>query len=162
MRELVFYGGRRVVGFGDVWPSDLLAYRQEWEPFIAAHVAIWRRLNAIFEGTAAAQQCPAGILDQTTLNARVPPAMQGFCWSLMLTRMRVDQTNPTYGIPAQWNYWAGKSSSDIVAAAATMLKQQQDVVARVAGPYKDELVQLAKHWDQPVEQPDVPSIDTQQ
>ena len=42
MNELVHYGGRPVMlarlGVGDdTSVGDLLAYRQEWEPFIKAH-----------------------------------------------------------------------------------------------------------------------------
>jgi len=167
VNELVFLRGRpirhgQVIGVGDTWPGDLLAYRQEWEPFIAAHVALWRRLNDLFEGTASAQQkCPPGVFDPSQIK-NLTPALQSFCAALVLTRMRIDQTNASYGIPAQWNAWAGKSSAEVLAGAAAMLKWHQDVVARVGGPYTDELKQIAKTWGIDIQLPDVPSFDTQQ
>ena len=169
MNEVVFLRGRAVMygslgvgDFGDAWPSDLLAYRREWEPFIAAHVALWRYLNSLFESTPAGQKCPTGV-DQSTLGS-LDPNTKAFCSSLMLTRLRGGdntQTNPP-SISAMWDAWKNKSASDLLIGAATMLKQQQDVVQTVAGQYKDELLEIAKFWKIDIKLPDVPTIDTQQ
>jgi hypothetical protein len=169
MNEVVFRGGRAVMygrlgvgDFGDVWPSDLLAFRREWEPFVAAHIALWRYLNSLFESTPAGQKCPAGV-DQSTLDA-LDPNTKAFCSSLMLTRLRGgdnSQTKPP-SISAMWDAWKDKSASDLLVGAATMLGQQQDVVKTVAGQYKDELLEIAKFWKIDVKLPDVPTIDTQQ
>jgi hypothetical protein len=169
MNEVVFRGGRAVMygrlgvgDFGDVWPSDLLAFRREWEPFVAAHIALWRYLNSLFESTPAGQKCPAGV-DQSTLDT-LDPNTKAFCSSLMLTRLRGgdnSQTKPP-SISAMWDAWKDKSASDLLMGAATMLGQQQDVVKTVAGQYKDELLEIAKFWKIDVKLPDVPTIDTQQ
>lgn len=170
MSELVSFGGRAVM-YGrlgtsadssnpDIWPSDLLAYRRQWEPFIAAHVALWRYLNSLFESTPAGQGCPAGI-DPATLTA-IDPTTQSFCASLMLTRRRIDENNPSYGIPAAWNAWAGKSAADVTMGAPAMLKWLQDVVKSVGGTYTDELLQIAKIWKLDIKLPDVPTFSVQQ
>lgn len=168
MIETVSLGGRpvlcgRVIGVGDpftTWPSDLLAYRQEWDPFIAAHVAIWRHLNDLFEGTEAGKQCPPGV--DPNLLQKLDPTTQSFCASLILTRMRIDESNAGYGIPAQWNAWRDTPASEILAGAGAILKWHQDVVARVAGAYKDELLKIAQIWNLNVELPSVPTFTTQQ
>ena len=163
-REVVRFGGRMVYGLGDfglgVWPGDLLAYRQEWEPFVAAHLALWRHLNDLFEGTSDAKQCPTGIFNATQTQ-NLSPTMQSFCASLALTRMYTSDTHPS-GILTQWNAWRDKSSADVLVGAATMLKWHQDVVLRVGGSYKDDLVNVAKIWKLDITLPDVPSFSTQQ
>lgn len=150
--------GLQGVGLGDV--GDLLAYRQEWEPFIAAHLGLWRYLNGLLESVPDAQKCPTGIFDASQIKT-LDATSQAFCASLDLTRIRIDATNPG-GILQQWNAWKDKSSADIVAGAADMLKWTQDTVLRVGGPYKAELLQIAKLWGITVQLPDVPSFSTQQ
>lgn len=166
-REVVRLGGRPIAahfGLGDVgvgvWPGDLLAYRQEWEPFIAAHLALWRHLNNLFEGADAAKQCPAGIFTDAQIQ-NLSPAMRSYCASLALTRMYTSSTDAS-GILTQWNVWAGKSSDEVLAAAGVMLKQQQDTVLRVGGPYKDDLLRIAKFWNLDVQLPDLPTFSTQE
>ena len=166
--ELVFRNGRAVMygsfGVGDasVWPSDLLAYRQMWEPFIRAHIELWRYFQSLFEATPAGKTCPAGV-DQSSLNS-LDPNMRAFCSSLLLARLRGGdntQTKPP-SISAMWDAWRDKSASDILLGASTMLGQQQDVVRTVAGQYKDELLEIAKFWKIDVKLPDVPTFSTQQ
>jgi len=148
------------LGDGAVWPSDLLAYRQQWEPFIAAHLNLWRYLNSIFERVPAAQQCPAGLF--TTIPPALDAATQQFCASLALTRIRTSDTDPG-GILPQWNAWANKSSAEILAGAPVMLKWHQDVVLRVGGEYKTDLVKIAKLWNiTGIELPPVPEFSAQQ
>jgi hypothetical protein len=166
--EGIYYGGRRVIalnpnlsglGFlGDA--GDLLAYRQEWEPFISAHLALWRDMNALLESIPDAQKCPPGIFDPAELK-NLDPTTGAFCASLDITRIRVSATNPG-GILQQWNLWKDKSSADIVAGAAAMLKWHQDTVTRVADSYKNELLQIAKLWNVPVQLPEVPTFSAQQ
>jgi hypothetical protein len=158
----VFLGYVQPIGVGDdsVWPSDLLAYRKQWDPFIAAHVALWRHLNDIFEATAAGQSCPLGMNPDDL--APLDPTMRAFCASLMITRMRIDDTNAGRGIPAAWNAFAGKSASEILSGAAPMLKWFQDTVHRVAGTYKDEMLKIAKMWNIEIVLPDMPTLSTQQ
>lgn len=168
--DVIRRGGHPVVGFalgeaqfaalGDAWPGDLLAYRQEWEPFVAAHLALWRRMNTLFEGTAASKQCPTDIFTDAQIQS-LSPALHSFCASLLLTRKYTSDTDPN-GILTQWNAWQGKSSSEVLSGAASMLKWHQDVVARVGGPYKDELVQIARFWNLDLQLPDLPSFSTQQ
>lgn len=160
MNEMVFLGGAPARGFGLGDVGDLLAYRQEWEPFIAAHLGLWRYLNGLLESVPDAQKCPAGIFDASQIKT-LDTTSQAFCASLDLTRIRIDDTNPG-GILQQWNAWKDKSSADIVAGAADMLKWTQDTVLRVGGSYKDELLQIAKLWNIAVQLPDVPSFSTQQ
>ncbi len=165
MNETIFLGNRRVVGFGgtglgDV--GDLLAYRQEWQPFILAHRDLWRYLNGLFENVDATKQCPTGIFDATQIqNLSSNPSLQSFCAALALTRMYSSDTNPL-GIITQWNAWAGKSSAEILAGADVMLKWHQDVVTRVGSTYKDDLLKVAKIWGIDIQLPDVPSFGTQQ
>lgn len=168
--EGIYYGGRKVIaldpslnsglsgiGLGDV--GDLLAYRQEWDPFIAAHIALWRNLNDLLEGLPDAKQCPPGIFTK----AQIPPnANHEFCSSLALTRQRTWGKDPGGDILTQWNAWKDKSSADILAGAPAMLKWHQDVVMRVGGDYTQELIDLSKLWGVSLQLPDVPSFDLQQ
>lgn len=165
MNEQVFLGGRRIaafglrdVGVGDV--GDLLAYRQEWEPFIFAHIALWQRVNELLESIPEAQRCPSGIFTASQIQ-NLDSTTQAFCASLDLSRIRTSATDPG-GILDQWNAWKDKSSGEIVAGAATMLAWHQDVVMRVGGSYKDELLQIAQLWKIDITLPDVPSFSTQQ
>ncbi len=169
MNELVFRGGRAVMyarlgvgDIGDTWPSDLLAYRRAWEPFIRAHVELWRHFNSLFEATPTGKTCPAGV-DQSTL-ASLDPNTKAFCSSLLLTRLRGGENTQTKppSISAMWDAWRDKSASDILVGAPAMLTQQQSVVQTVAGQYKDELLEIAKFWNINVKLPDVPTFSTQQ
>jgi hypothetical protein len=163
--EGIYLDGHRVirlgmagVGVGDV--GDLLAYRQMWEPFIAAHLDLWRGVNELFESVPEAQKCPAGIFD-LKLVLDLPTATRSFCKSLLVTRMYVSPTYPL-GILPQWNAWKGKSSTEILAGAKAMLEWHQSVVMRVGGPYKDELTQIAKDWKIDLQLPDLPTFSAQQ
>lgn len=164
--EGIFIDGKRVIRFGlqgvgvsDV--GDLLAYRKLWQPFIFAHLALWQHLNEIFEGAAESKKCPAGIFSIDKIDPSLPAATKTFCAGLSVTRMYTSDTDPR-GIKAQWNAWAGKSSADILAGADAMLKWHQDVVMRVGGAYKDDLVALSKQWGLDVVLPDVPPFAQQQ
>jgi hypothetical protein len=142
-----------------VWPSDLFAYRKQWEPFISAHLELWRYLNALFEATPAGQQCPPGF-DESTLTG-LPAAQQSFCLSLMRTRLYTDDKDP-HGILTMWNAFAGKSASDIVAGAPSILAWLQSVVRTVGTTYKDELVRIAKFWNVQFQLPELPTLSAQQ
>ena len=162
------FGGRRMYresfgtsDTGDAWPGDLLAYRQMWEPFIRAHVAIWRYMNSLFEATPAAKNCPAGNFTDAELQG-LDPTMRGFCTSLLRTRVLGGSSTDAGSISAQWDAFAGKSNADIVAGAPSMLKWLQDVVKLVSGTYKDELLDIARFWKIDVKLPDAPPIDAQQ
>jgi hypothetical protein len=150
-------------GLGDasVWPSDLLAYRQQWEPFIKAHLELWRYLNSVLESVPDAQQCPAGIFNAAPSTLSLP--MQQFCAALAITRIRVSDTDPD-GIQPQWNAWKGKSSAEILAGTGPMLKWHEGVVLRTGGQYKDDLVRIAKTWNIPhhFEFPPTPPFSEQQ
>lgn len=166
-RETVRFGGRAATHFGlgdavgvGVWPGDLLAYRQEWEPFIASHLGLWRYMNQLLEGIPAAKQCPAGIFTDSQIQG-LDPTMRSFCASLALTRTYISDTHPL-GILTQWNYWKDSTSAQVLAAAAVMLKQQQDTVLRVGTTYKDQLVAIAKLWNIDIQLPDLPTFSTQQ
>lgn len=157
--EGIYLDGQRVIslglqgfGLGDV--GDLLAYRQEWEPFIAAHLELWRNMGALLESIPDAQQCPPGIFSAT-------PTTSAFCASLAITRIRTSATDPG-GILTQWNQWKDKTSADITAGAATMLAWHQEVVMRVGNDYTKDLLQLSKLWNIPVQLPDLPSFSLQQ
>jgi hypothetical protein len=150
--------GLQGVGLGDV--GDLLAYRQEWEPFIEAHLGLWRYLNGLLESIPESQKCPAGIFDPAQING-LDTTTKAFCASLDLTRIRISDTNPG-GILHQWNLWKDKPSIDLVAGADIMLKTYQETVTRVAGAYKDELLQIAKLWKISIQLPDVPTFSRQQ
>lgn len=164
--EGIYLNGRRVirlglqapVGVGDV--GDLLAYRQEWDSFIHAHLELWRTMNGYLEGVPEAQQCPPGVFDPSKING-LSDTMRSLCASIRLTRARTSDTDPG-GIRQQWNAWANKSSTEIVAGAKPMLEWHQEVVMRVGGQFKDELLQLAKNWKIAIELPDLPSFSTQQ
>ena len=166
----IYYGGRRVialagVGVGDV--GDLIAYRQEWEPFIQAHLALWRDLNNRFENSPDVTKCPPGIFtkDQISQNIDPDPAAnavwRSWCASLALTRMMTSTTDPN-GILPRWNSWAGKTSAQILAGASDMLTWLQEVVVNVGGPDKDRLVDIGKQWDIAIQLPELPSFSTQQ
>lgn len=153
------------LGDATVWPADLFAYRQQWEPFIKGHLDLWRRLNGILERVPAAQQCPAAFTAAAV--SSLDHATQQFCAALALTRLRTSDTDPQ-GIGPQWNTWANKSSAEILAGASSMLKWHQDVVLRVGGEYKDDLVKITRFWnvdtdaELAAELPPVPSFSAQQ
>lgn len=160
----IYLEGRRVIrlglqGVGDV--GDLLAYRQEWEPFIKAHLDLWRDVNALLESIPEAQKCPEGIFQMSEVSAALNDTQRAYCASLTLSRMYTSDTYPL-GILPQWNAWAGKSSSEILAGAKTLLEWHQGVVMKVGGPYKDELVKIANIWDLAVALPEVPEFTLQQ
>lgn len=163
--EGIYLDGHRVIrlGMGEVGLSDvgdLLAYRQEWEPFIAAHLALWRELNTLLESNAAAQKCPPGIF--TAAQIKDPDTTtRAFCTSLRLTRIRTSDVDPG-GILKQWNAWKDRSSAELVAGAASMLAWHQEVVVDVGGKYKDELVQLAPYWGVDIQLPGLPTFSMQQ
>lgn len=164
--EGIYYGGQRVIrlgmggiGVGDV--GDLLAYRQEWEPFITAHLELWRNLNALLENASDAKQCPAGIFTDAQIDKNLNSTAHAFCASLALSRMYTSNTHPL-GILTQWNAWKDKSSGDIVAGAAAMLSWHQAVVMRVGGADKDDLIKISKLWGVDIQLPDLPSFSTQQ
>lgn len=163
--EGIYYGGRKVislglrgVGLGDV--GDLLAYRQEWEPFIAAHLNLWRDLNARLEAVSDAKNCPPGIFTAAQVQT-LSDTLRAFCSALALTRIRTSDTDPG-GILTQWNAWKDKSAADMVAGAATFLQWHQNVVMRVGKDYAKDLLQIAQAWNIPVQLPDVPSFSAQQ
>jgi len=152
--------GAVVRGFGlgaDVSVGDLFAYRRTWEPFIAAHLRLWRQLNAGLESQAAAH-CPPGI---ATDLSKVDPSWRSLCAALSVTRARISDTDKS-GIPRQWNEWQGKTSAEILAGAPVMLKWHQDVVAKVGGVYKDELFDIARFLGVDIDLPPVPDISIQQ
>ncbi len=159
---MISRNGALVAGFGlgvDVSPGDLLQYRREWEPFVAAHLAIWNRLLDGLE-KAAGPHCPAGIFPPAALD-KTDPTWRPICAALSVTRARVSETD-LRGIPKQWNEWQGKSSAEILAGAATMLQWHQDVVRKVGTTYKDELVEIANYLGIEIELPPVPDISIQQ
>jgi hypothetical protein len=164
-QENVYRHGRLTAHFSlgaalSTWPGDLLAYRQQWEPFIAAHLSLWRYLNALFESVPDSQQCPPGIFTADQI-AGLDGTMRAFCASLALTRRYISDTDPG-GILTQWNAWKDTPSSEVVAGAATLLKWHQDVVMRVGGEYKDDLVKIAKLWNIDIKLPDLPTFSRQQ
>lgn len=161
--EGIYIEGRKVialsgVGVGDA--GDLLAYRQMWEPFIKAHLDLWRDLNDSFEQNPMAQQCPPGIFDK--LPTTTSTSVSDFCNALSLTRRKISPTDPG-GILMQWNAWKDKSAADIVAGASSMLLSQQNAVMRVGRDYANQLRDIEKNFHlSPVKLPDVPSFSTQQ
>jgi len=167
--EGIYYGGRRVialapglvdgVGVGDV--GDLLAYRQEWEPFIKAHLDLWRDMNTRFENAPLAAKCPPGIFTAAQIPKTLNPAEVSFCAALSTTRMMVSDTDPR-GILPRWNAWKDKSSADILIGASAFLSWLQSVVLQVAGTDKDRLVTIAQWAQVPIQLPDVPTFSTQQ
>jgi len=162
--EGIYLDGQRVIrlgvgfGLGDV--GDLIAYRRMWDPFIEAHLNIWRNVNALLESIPTAKKCPAGIFDAEELKD-LGSTERALCSSLSLSRARVSSTDPS-GILPQWNAWAGKSSSEILAGAKDMLEWHQSVVFRVGTTYKDDLVKIGELWNIEIDLPDVPSFSEQQ
>ena len=158
--EGIYYDGQRVIrlGLGDV--GDLYAYRQEWEPFIKAHLDLWREMNDRFENSPDVKRCPLGIFDNSKIQ-NLEPVWKSWCGSLALTRMMVSTTDPR-GILPRWNAWKNKSSAQITAGAADMLAWLQDVVVQVGGADKDKLVAIAKQWGIEIKLPDLPTFSTQQ
>lgn len=165
-QEGIFLNGRRVIrfGMGDVGVGDvgdLLAYRQMWEPYIKAHLDLWRDLNSRFEN--APEQlawCPKGNFTNAQLKGLDPVPTQ-WCANLLLTRQMVSPTDPG-GIIGPWNAWKDSSSAQMITGAPQMLKWYQDIVLRVGGHDKDQLAEIAKHWGVEIKLPDVPSFSTQQ
>jgi hypothetical protein len=159
--EGIYYGGRKVIslGLGDV--GDLLAYRQEWEPFISAHLALWRDMNNRFENSPDVTKCPSGIFTNAQIPQNLDPVWKSWCASLALTRMMTSVTSPD-GILPRWNAWKDKSSAQILAGAADMLKWHQDVVLSVGGPDKDKLLEIGKAWGIDIKLPDLPTFSEQQ
>ncbi len=169
LSEAIYRGGQLVRGFGlsetsldefglgqfSTWPPQLLAYRKRWEPFIAAHLAIWRALNAAFEGSQDSANCPPPALSE------ISKRPLDFCHALNLTRMRLAD-DPAIGIVAQWNAFHDQPASYVVQNAATILKYYQDVVVRVGGPYKDELVEIGEQFGIAVTLPPVPDFTLQE
>lgn len=162
MNEMVFLGGRPVsLGLSDGDVGDLLAYRREWEPFIAGHLDLWRHINAVLEDTQIGQErCPPGIFDPKQLGGD-NPAVSALCADLLISRIRTSSTN-FGGILAQWNVWKDKSSAEILSGAKSMLAFHQEVVLRVGGPMKDDLVRIAKFWNIEIKLPDLPDFGLQQ
>lgn len=165
--EGIYYDGRRVIRLGLSAPGtlgdvgDLLAYRQMWEPFIQAHLDLWRDLNNRFEN--APDQlawCPKGNFTNDQLKNLDPVPMR-WCANLLLTRQMVSPTDPG-GIIGPWNAWKDSSSAQMITGAAQMLKWHQDVVLRVGGPDKDRLVEIAKYWGIELKLPPLPTFSTQE
>jgi hypothetical protein len=163
--EGIYLDGHRVirfgmsgVGLGDV--GDLLAFRQEWEPFIQAHLELWRDLNQRFENAAEIQWCPPGIFTNEQIK-NLEYWKASWCAALALTRKMVSTTDPD-GILPRWNAWQNKSSAEILTGAGPMLKWHQDVVLNVGGPDKDRLLSIAKQWEIPVQLPPLPTFGAQQ
>lgn len=164
--EGIYYEGRRVirlglqgnVGVGDV--GDLLAYRQQWEPFIAAHLALWRDMNDRFENSPDVSRCPKGIFTVDQIQTQ-DTIWRSWCAALSLTRMMVSDTDPR-GIVPRWNAWRNKSSAEIIAGAPQMLDWHQQVVMAVGGADKNRLVEIAKTWAIDIKLPDLPAFTDQQ
>lgn len=163
----IYLDGQRVIRLGlqgvgvGVDVGDLLAYRQQWEPFIAAHLNLWRKVNSLLESTPTAKKCPKGIFKMDQVSKELNDSEIGYCASLNISRMYTSSTYPL-GILYKWNAWSGKSSSDILAGAKSMLEWHQSVVMDVGGPIKDELFQIANIWGLAVELPEVPAFSKQQ
>jgi hypothetical protein len=159
--ERIYRGGHLALGMGLGDVGDLLSYRQMWEPFIQAHLELWRDLNERLESIPEASKCPAGIFAASQIDASLPETVRSFCASLSVSRMMISATDPR-GIQTQWNAWKDKSSADMLVGADQMLKWHQDVVLRVGGTYKTDLVGISKLWGLEVTLPPVPSFSTQQ
>ena len=159
--EMVFLGGRPVaLGLGDGDVGDLLAYRRAWEPFVAAHLELWREIRATLEATQIARDiCPPGVFDPSQIRGN--PAEASLCADLLLARIRTSPTSPE-GILPQWNMWKDVSSSEMVAGAKLMLDWHQNIVMKVGGPMKDDLVRIAERWKLPIRLPDLPPFSLQQ
>lgn len=161
----IYLEGQRVIRLGlqdgmlgDV--GDLFAYREMWEPFVSAHYQLWKYLNDLFESTPSAKDCPEGIFPAESIMA-MDPEPRAFCAELRTTRLYTSKTAPL-GIQKRWNDWTGMSSADILVNATLILKDLQSTVMAVGGPYKDELIKIAKKWGIDVELPDVPEFTKQQ
>ena len=118
----IYYGGRRVirigmsgVGLGDV--GDLLAYRQEWEPFIAAYLTQWRQVNDLFEQNSGAKDCPPGIFAPNQIKNRSRAPYGGSVLFGPGDHAHVRSDTHPQGILTRWNAWKDKSSIDMVAGA---------------------------------------------
>ncbi len=163
----IYLDGHRVIRLGlqgvgvGANVGDLLAYRQQWEPFIAAHLNLWRGVNELLENTPTAKKCPEGIFKMGEVSTELNDSERGYCASLNISRMYTNSTYPL-GILPQWNAWSGKSSSEILSGAKSMLEWHQSVVMSVGGPYKDELFQIADIWGLAVELPKLPEFSKQQ
>jgi hypothetical protein len=163
--EGIYVNGRRVIrlglegaiGLGDV--GDLLSYRQMWEPFIKAHLELWRDMNARFENSPDVRRCPAGIFKNSDIKDP-DPVWRSWCASLALTRMMTSTTDQD-GILPRWNAWANKTSAQMVTGAPDMLKWLQSVVLQVGNSDKDKLLSVAKAWGIDVTLPGLPSFDLQ-
>jgi hypothetical protein len=166
-KDGIYLDGQRVIRLGlqdvgvGVDVGDLLAYRQMWEPFIAAHLNLWRSLNELLESTPTAKKCPEGMFKTEQLSRDLNAEELQYCSMLRASRMRTSTTYPL-GIQPQWNEWTGKSSSEMVNGAESMLKWHQSVVMDVGGPYKDELLKIANYWGLAIELPPVPEFSKQQ
>lgn len=165
INESLSFGAHRTFGFGapvfalgDV--GDLLAYRQEWEPFIGAHLELWRDLNSRFENAPELAWCPKGNFTRDQIK-NLDPVPASWCASLLLTRQMVSPTDPG-GILARWNAWKDSSSAQMITGANRMLESHQNTVLSVGGPDKDRLVQIAKQWEIEIKLPPLPSFSTQQ
>lgn len=162
MNEIAFLGNRPVMfgslGEGDV--GDLVAYRRAWEPFIAAHLNLWRHVNEVLENTQIAREvCPQGIFEPDQIRGN--PAEQSLCADLLLTRIRTSSTSPE-GILPQWNMWKDASDASVVAGAKLMLEWHQNMVMKVGGPMKADLERIATLWKIPLRLPDLPPFSLQQ
>lgn len=168
-KDGIYLDGQRVIRLGlqdevglGVDVGDLLAYRQMWEPFIAAHLNLWRSLNELLEATPGAKKCPEGIFKLEDLSkGGLSEKERVYCHSLWVSRIYTSDTHGL-GIQPQWNEWAGKSSSEMMNGAESMLKWHQSVVMDVGGPYKDELLKIANYWGLAIELPPVPEFSKQQ
>lgn len=166
--EGIYVDGHRVIRFGmDGAPSvgvdgvgDLFAYREMWDPFIRAHFELWQYMKGLLESAPTSKKCPEGLFAPDQIK-HLSDVEQSFCASLRLARMYTSNTDP-YGIPRRWNAWSGLSSADMLANAQLIVRDLQATVMAVGGPYKDELVRLARLWKIEIELPDVPSFTTQQ
>ncbi len=164
--EGIYYEGRRVIRFGMSGLSgpgevqDLLAYRSQWEPFIATHLDLWRRVNERLEAAAGAKSCPPGIFEAKQIE-NLSTYEREFCALLVLSRRYTSNTDPL-GIRPQWNAWVGKSSSYILINAKPMLEWHQSVVMLVGSRYKDELLSIADKYGIGIELPNVPAFSVQQ
>jgi hypothetical protein len=164
IHELVFLAGAPVRGFSEpglaLGPLDLFKYREMWNPFIVAHAKLWLDVNQRIELDANTIQCPRGIT--VAQIQQMPDATRSLCDGLVVSRKRIGD-DPSDGILAQWNLFAGISSSEALQRASEILKWQQEVVDRVGNQYKDELLQLVKDWNlPPVTLPPLPSFGLQQ
>ena len=163
----IYLDGHRVIRLGlqgvgvgaDV--GDLLAYRQQWEPYIQAHLSLWRNVNRLLESIPEAQKCPKGLFKMSEVSSDLNDTERGYCASLVISRIHTSDTS-VLGIAPQWNAWSGKSSSEILSGAKPMLEWHQNVVMRVGGPYKDELLKIANLWGLAIELPEVPEFTAQQ